>query len=87
MIERLSYYFDGAYENLIDKRIFVIDSDITLPYFGLSKEEYEILGNKISYVIHCAADVRHFGDYALSEKINIQSTNTIIHFCLVLILF
>ena len=82
LIERLSYYFDGAYENLIDKRIFVIDSDITLPYFGLSKEEYEILGNKISYVIHCAADVRHFGDYALSEKINIQSTNTIIHFCL-----
>lgn len=82
LIDRLNYYFDGKYIDLIDKRIFVVDSNITNKKFGLSDEEYNSLGNKISCVIHSAADVRHYGDYSLSEKINIEATNNIIEFCL-----
>lgn len=82
LIDRLNYYFDGKYKDLINKRIFVLDANITSHYFDLSKEEYNILGKKISNVIHCAADVRHYGNYHLSEKINIQATDNIIRFCL-----
>ena len=82
LLDRLNYYFPKKYNDLIDKRIFIIDSNIINPNFGLQDELYTELGNKISSVIHCAADVRHFGDYNLSQKINIQATKNIIDFCL-----
>ena len=82
LIERLNYYFEDKFINLINKRIFIIDSDITSPYFGLSKDYYNKLGMKISSVIHCAADVRHYGNYNISEKVNIKATDNIIKFCL-----
>ncbi len=82
LIDRLNYYFDGKYIDLIDKRIFVVDSNITDDNFGLSNEEYSSLGNKISDVIHCAADVRHYGNYNSSERINITATDNVIRFCL-----
>ena len=82
LIDRLNYYFDGKYIDLINKRIFIIDSNITNQYFGLSKHDYFKLGKNISSVIHCAADTRHYGNYYMAEKINIQATNNIIRFCL-----
>ena len=82
LIERLNYYFDGQYTNLIDKRIFIVNSNITDEYLGLSKDTYNELGLNISSVIHCAADVKHYGNYKLSEKANIKATDNIIRFCL-----
>ena len=82
LIDRLNYYFDGKYINLINERIFILESNITSHYFDMSKEDYNKLGSIISRVIHCAADVRHYGNYHLSEKINIQATDNIIRFCL-----
>ena len=82
LIDRLNYYFDGKYIDLIDKRIFVVDSNITDKYFGLTLDNYNKLGKKIFSVIHCAADVRHYGNYSSSEKINITATKNIIQFCL-----
>ncbi len=82
LLDRLDYYFPKKYNELIDKRIFIIDSDITDKNFGLKEEQYSDLGKKISCVIHCAADVRHYGDYNLSEKINVHATKNIIDFCL-----
>lgn len=82
LIDRLNYYFDGKYNNLIDKRIFVLNSNITDECLGLSKDEYNKLGCTVSSVIHCAADVKHYGNYKLSEKANIDATDNIIKFCL-----
>lgn len=82
LIARLNYYFDGQFVEYIDKRIFVLDANITDHYFGLSKDRYRLLGHTISSIIHCAADVRHYGSYEVSEKINIKATDSIIRFCL-----
>ncbi len=82
VVERLNYYFDGKYIDLIDSRIFVVNSNITDNHLGLSDEQYNELGLNISSVIHCAADVKHYGNYKLSEKANILATDNIIKFCL-----
>lgn len=82
LLDRLNYYFPKKYNDLFDKRIFVVDSNITSSNLGLQDELYKDLGSKITSVIHCAADVRHYGDYNLSEKINIEATKNIIKFCL-----
>ena len=81
LLNNLSYYFDNKYSNLIDTRIFVINSDISAPDLNISNEDYSMLGNNISHVIHSAADVRHFGNYDTSKKANLTSTLNMIEFC------
>lgn len=82
LIEQLEFYFNGKYINLIEKRIFVINCSITQNHFGLSNKAYTAIGNNVSCVIHSAADVRHFGNYNVSRRANVQSTENLINFCL-----
>lgn len=82
LINRLTYYFDGNYIDQLDKRIFIISSDIVQTGFGISDEEYNNLGSLINLVIHSAANVSHYGSYETSKDINIVGTQKIIDFCL-----
>ena len=77
----LHFYFENAYDNLIGKRIHLIEGDITLDNLGLSEEEYNALGNKLTTVIHCAALVKHYGNYNAFKKINIDGTQKIVDLC------
>ena len=80
-LEKLHFYFGDSLLKYVDTRIHVLTSDISLPKFGLSDEEYENLGNKIDMVIHSAAIVDHYGNKDLFELINVTGTNNVIDFC------
>ena len=77
----LHFYFGNSYDNLIGKRIYLVEGDITLDNLGLSDEEYSILGNKLTTVIHCAALVKHYGNYNDFKRINIDGTQKIVDLC------
>lgn len=77
----LHFYFDENYDKYIGNRIQLVEGDITLPQFGLSNEEYKKLGNKLDTVIHCAALVKHFGNYEDFKSINIDGTQKMVDFC------
>ena len=77
----LHFYFNEKYDKYIGNRIRLVEGDITLDNLGLSEQEYEILGNNIQSVIHCAALVKHFGTYKDFENINIFGTQKIIELC------
>ena len=77
----LHFYFGDSYDSLIGKRIHLVEGDITLHHLGLSEEEYKSLGNTLTTVIHCAALVKHYGDYSTFQKINIDGTQRIIDLC------
>ena len=79
---KLDYYFNGKYKELIDKRIVIYSTNITQRHFGLVDSDYQYLGNHTFAVLHAAADVRHYGDYEHSKKINITATKNIISFCM-----
>lgn len=82
LIKLLKFYFEGKYCNLIGKRIFVLNGDVTLEKFGLSKEEYDELGNNVDTVIHTAAIVKYFGDYSEIENVNVFGTKRVVDFAL-----
>lgn len=82
LINKLEYYFPDKYHDIIDNRVFVVESDLTLSLLGLPKKIYDDLGSKITCVIHCAANVKHYGDSKSSEKANIEATKNVIQFCL-----
>ena len=81
LLNTLHFYFGNSYDNLIGKRIYLVEGDITLNNLGLSQEEYTDLGNKLSTVIHCAALVKHYGNYNAFKKINIDGTQKIVDLC------
>ena len=83
LINKIKYYFKDDFKILkeIDKRIIVIQGDITKERLGLKKELYRELGYKIDTVIHSAAIVDHYGDKEKFNLINVEGTNKIIDFC------
>ena len=81
LINKLKYYFNDKLLNHLNKRIYVLPADISVPKFGLSEKEYNNLGKKIDLVIHSAAIVDHYGNKDLFELINVTGTNNIIDFC------
>lgn len=78
----LSNYFSDKYLNAIDKRIFILNGDITKKRFGLANNEYELIGKTVDSVIHTAALVKYYGDYSEFEEVNVLGTLNIAEFSL-----
>lgn len=70
------YYFDESYECLFDKRIFIVEGDITDASF------FSRLDVKVDTVINCAANVKHFSAGDDIEKVNVESVRNLIAWCL-----
>lgn len=81
LYQKLNFYFGSKYDHLIDKRIFAITGDITKPGFGINQEDLLKLANTIDIVVHCAANVSHFGNYSDFYKTNVTSVKYIVDFC------
>jgi len=80
--KRMQYYFGDALESQFERRIFVIQSDITMENLGLSTKDYSKLANDTNTLINSAALVKHFGYYSDFEKINVTGVKYLMNFCL-----
>jgi len=81
LMNKVHFYFGNKYDSLIDKYVICVESDINKPYIGLSNNTLESLKGNIDTVIHCAANVKHYGNYADFERTNIEGTKNIIALC------
>ena len=63
-------------------RIICVLGDLTKPHLGLSPDDYLRCAERVAAVYHCAADVRHFGQWETSYAVNTKGTENIIDFCL-----
>ena len=73
------FYFNT---NIPFERIDLIESDLTKPEIGLSKEKYKELSKNVDLVINAAANVRYYGNYDEFKKINIDLPNNLSDFCM-----
>ena len=81
VLSKLHFYFGNVYDELINKRIFIVNSDLTQDKLGLTDEKILSLSSKISCVINSAALVKHYGDYNEFEAVNVISVKKLIDFC------
>lgn len=81
LLNKLHFYFNNKFDNLLNKRIIIVNGDITLDNLGLSNVDYEIIKKDISAIVNCAAKVSHFGKYELYKKINVDGVQNLIKFC------
>ncbi|MCU0285926.1 MAG: SDR family oxidoreductase [Acidobacteria bacterium] len=80
-LEMWNYYFKNRLEPYLGNRIIIIKGDIAERNIGVQDDIYRELTEKIETVIHCAADVRHYGKYEHFKKVNTGGTQNIIDFC------
>ncbi|MGN7412147.1 non-ribosomal peptide synthetase family protein [Paenibacillus sp. SAF-068] len=77
-MERLTKVLEGYFgKQLTDQlaaRVEIIEGDLEQPHLGLSAEHTAYVQERIDRVIHCAADVRHFGDAEQFAKTNVEGT-------------
>lgn len=72
----LFYYFDNEFDELFNKRFFVIEGDITHP------ESFQALdGIAINTVFHCAANVKHFAADNQIERVNVGGVVNLLNYC------
>jgi thioester reductase-like protein len=79
---KMHFYFGDKYDEKIKKYVKIVTWEMTEPNLGLSEDEYKKLQKDIDIVIHCAANVKHYGNYSDFERININGTKNIIDFCI-----
>ncbi len=70
------YYFDGIDEEVFDKRIKVIEGDLT------DGHSLDSLPSDVDTVFNCAANVKHFSAGNDIEKVNVESVRLIVDWCL-----
>lgn len=76
-VQRVSDTIKYFFNKEVSSNILVLKGDLTEKYLGLKEEEFNDLATRIDAIIHSAADVRHFGERAHFEKINVQGTQNI----------
>lgn len=77
----LHYYFDTKYDDVLEKRIFVVNGDITNKMLVEDSDTYDTILAEVDTVIHCAARVKHFGSKEKFLAINAFGTENIAKFC------
>lgn len=75
--QRLKETMNNYFDKELSPTITLINGDLTKPYLGLEKGVFRQLASMLDAIIHAAADVRHFGDRAHFEKVNVQGTKNI----------
>jgi amino acid adenylation domain-containing protein/thioester reductase-like protein len=66
--------------SLANRRIIVIASDIGFDRFGIPKEQYNSLAEKVDTIYHCGAQVNTMASYTTLRNSNVQGTLEIIKF-------
>lgn len=82
LIKKCKFYFPTLNIDKYLHRIKIIEGNILDDNFGLDKNTYEYLGKIGDCVIDTAALVKHYGNYELFNKTNVNSTKKMISFCL-----
>lgn len=72
----LYYYFDEAFEELLDKRLFIIETNM------MKLEAVMQLPYKNLTVINCLANVKHFSTGNDIEEVNVNSVDYLVKWCL-----
>lgn len=67
-------YFGKQLADQIADRVVIVEGNLEEENLGLSAEQQAWVAARIDRIIHCAADVRHFGEAAQFAKTNVEGT-------------
>jgi amino acid adenylation domain-containing protein/thioester reductase-like protein len=76
----LSFYFGSRFFQINRERLTVVRGDLREKHLGMSQGRNKTLCETVEAVVHCAANVRHFGNYEDSFEDNVMGTRRLLEF-------
>ncbi|MDM5278518.1 amino acid adenylation domain-containing protein [Paenibacillus silvae] len=67
-------YFGKQLADQLAERVEIVEGNLEEKNLGLSGEQQAYIQSRIDRIIHCAADVRHFGEASQFAKTNVEGT-------------
>ena len=77
----LDFYFTPEIKEKILISTIIVEGDFAYENLNLDKITYDNLTKNVTTVIHCGANVKHYGKYEYFYKNNVLGTKNIINFC------
>ncbi len=74
LYDTMQFYFKDSITTLLKDRVTVIQGDLGHQRLGLSDKDEHVIINQIDAIIHCGADVRHFGAAEQFNDVNVKGT-------------
>ncbi|AZK45528.1 non-ribosomal peptide synthetase [Paenibacillus lentus] len=74
----MATYFGSEITNHMNSRVRIVIGDLEQEGLGLSDSDYKLLREQIDSVVHCGAEVRHFGDEEYFRRVNVDSTERLL---------
>ena len=75
--QKYKFYFNKNIQHLLNKRIFILNGNITKQNIGLSNQIIDLIKENVSTIIHTAAIVKHYGNYDQFNNINVNGTKNV----------
>ena len=79
--EALNYYFKDDLKKETKNKVKLISGDFSLENLGIEEKQYKKLTKKVTTVIHCGANVKHYGKFQSFMASNVKGVQNIIEFC------
>lgn len=77
----LKYYFNDTLDEQVESKVELVCGDFENTLFGLPENEFNNLCKCVSTVIHCGANVKHYGNFQKFKLANVLGTQNVIDFC------
>lgn len=82
--ERLEHtmtgYFGDCVQQSMKNRVVAIEGDLEKENLGLSEDILTMVEQEMDSIIHCGADVKHFGESEHFARVNVESTDRLLGF-------
>lgn len=78
--EKYKFYFGKDLSHYLDKRIFILNGNISKENIGLSNQNIKLLDENVTTIIHTAAIVKHYGNYDQFNTVNVIGTKNVADF-------
>ncbi|PGT57967.1 hypothetical protein COD86_25375 [Bacillus cereus] len=75
---KMEFYFGEGIRDRLKGRVTVINSDLNKEDLGISAGNLQMIKEQIDMIIHCAADVRHYGNEEHFENTNVGGTRRLL---------
>ncbi|WP_160031672.1 non-ribosomal peptide synthetase family protein [Paenibacillus sp. An7] len=71
-------YFGSSITEVMNNRVVIIEGDLSQEDLGFSEADRMLVDKLVDSIVHCGADVKHFGDSEHFASVNIDSTRRLL---------
>ncbi|OZB99111.1 non-ribosomal peptide synthetase [Paenibacillus sp. XY044] len=76
--QTMTGYFGEEIKHLMENRVIAVQGDLEQEHLGMSREVQDMLADRLDSILHCGAEVKHFGEADYFARVNVDSTNRLL---------